>query len=118
MSYRILFVDDEESIRDLYKVSAKMEGHHADTAESVDQALEMIAQNPSYDIYVTDKDMPVRNGFDFIDETRDMNIPLLLISGGLLEGDKRRLSEWDIPYLEKPTDIGLLYNTIKNLIRQ
>ncbi len=61
MDIIILVVDDEEYIRDLVSKSLSKFGYLVDTADNYDSAVERLA-NTSYDIVITDKNMPGTNG--------------------------------------------------------
>ncbi len=61
MDIIILVVDDEEYICDLVSKSLSRFGYLVDTADNYDSAVERLA-NTSYDIVITDKNMPGTNG--------------------------------------------------------
>lgn len=61
MKARILVADDERDILDMLFDFMTGLGYQVDLAQSVDDALELIGNN-EYDIFLTDKNMPDRNG--------------------------------------------------------
>ncbi|HEV8541434.1 MAG TPA: HDOD domain-containing protein, partial [Verrucomicrobiae bacterium] len=69
MAKRLLFVDDEPTIRDLYASieSALGHGHQVFTASRGDEALELMAQT-QFDVVVSDLAMPEMDGIEFLNE--------------------------------------------------
>lgn len=61
MKARILVADDEKDILDVLFDFMTGLGYQVDLAESVDMALALLSEN-DYDIFLTDKNMPDRNG--------------------------------------------------------
>ncbi len=64
---RILIVDDEASVRDWLAIYMKRQGHRFETAESGQQALDLIAHQ-EYDLVITDLKMPQVSGLDVLHE--------------------------------------------------
>ena len=60
---RILVVDDETVIRDLFKIALERNGYTCCVAENGQRALEELAAT-SFDVVVTDIDMPVMDGIE------------------------------------------------------
>ena len=60
---RVLIVDDELNIRRILQASFDKNGWHALTAESTDQALNLLATEP-VDCVLTDVTMPGRSGYE------------------------------------------------------
>jgi CheY-like chemotaxis protein len=56
MSFRVLLVDDEPSILELFKLALELEGFRVETAESGAAAIALLAQH-SYDLVITDMRM-------------------------------------------------------------
>jgi two-component system, NtrC family, response regulator PilR len=61
----ILVVDDEKSMRTLFEILLKREGHEVETAKSGEDALAMVAEK-TYDLVITDLKMPRVTGLDVI----------------------------------------------------
>lgn len=80
---RILHVDDEPVICDLTKLSLEKSGRlRVDVVHSAEEALERI-RSGSYSCIISDYEMPIMNGLDFLKEVRsiDPDIPFILFSG-------------------------------------
>ena len=61
-SARVLWVDDEEIIRDVGKAQLEILNHSADVAASGEEALSLL-QNNQYDLMITDIGMPNMSGW-------------------------------------------------------
>lgn len=85
--YRILFVDDDASLRETSALILKTFGYEVRTAEGGFQALvELRSSLP--DLIVTDLRMPNMNGFELLSIIRQRfpHIPVIAISGEFVEG--------------------------------
>jgi len=79
----VLYVDDEECLLDICQMFlAQMGNISVDTAQSVDAGLKLIAQN-DYDAVISDYEMPVRNGIDFLKTLRSLGnrTPFIIFTG-------------------------------------
>lgn len=65
MKRKVLIVDDDASIQRLFVWSLKEPELEVDCASNGQEALRLIGEK-YYDIVVTDYDMPVMNGYDFV----------------------------------------------------
>ena len=80
---RILHVDDDQSLVEVSKKILTMENNfEIDAASSVDEALQKLKKQ-TYDAIVSDYDMPLKNGLDFLRELRQhqSDIPFILFTG-------------------------------------
>ncbi|EMY76430.1 response regulator receiver domain protein [Leptospira weilii serovar Ranarum str. ICFT] len=78
---RILFLDDEEMIRDLFREIFGIL-HDLTLAGTAEEALE-ICKTDSFDLIVTDVRLPKMSGIDFVSKLRDreINTPFIVITG-------------------------------------
>jgi DNA-binding response OmpR family regulator len=82
LSKRILVVDDDNVIRCLYRDILVGSGYHVDMAE--DGAAGAAAlQAASYDLLITDNNMPKVSGVELIQKLRSnhMTLPIIMASG-------------------------------------
>ncbi|MGD0645334.1 MAG: PAS domain S-box protein, partial [Candidatus Bathyarchaeia archaeon] len=80
---RILHVDDDTSFSEVSKQILSLESNfEVDTAESVEEAYKKM-KTTSYDAIVSDYEMPIKNGLDFLTELRKQKteIPFILLTG-------------------------------------
>ena len=89
MSERILVVDDEEIIRESLSFVLKKEGYFVEEAENGKIAYDMVLQD-SYDLIITDIEMPGMKGTQLLEEVKKINIQTLIViitAYGSLETD-------------------------------
>ena len=96
-SSKVLLVDDDPDVRELVSRMLQNEGIEIIEAKNGKEGLEMLAQEP--DLIILDLEMPVMNGFEFL-ETTSTRIPIIIFSG--LE-----LSKQDVEGLQSQT-LGLI----------
>lgn len=78
---KILWVDDEENIRNIGTRLIKKLGHYADTAESGEDALSLLEKN-SYDLLITDVGMPGINGWQLSERIKGRyNLKVAVVTG-------------------------------------
>jgi signal transduction histidine kinase len=80
---QVLFVDDEEGIRELTRIFLERTGEmHLDTGSSAAEALEQLVRK-SYDIVVSDYHMPDMDGITFLREIRSRypRMPIIIFTG-------------------------------------
>ncbi len=81
---RILYVDDERSLRTLGKRRLELLGYRVTVAGDGAQALERFQATPDeFDLVITDYLMPRMNGLELTSEVRRMRpeVPIILMSG-------------------------------------
>jgi len=115
---KILVVDDMSSMRQVMMHMLTSLGHsNVDEANSGIQALKMLRLN-SYDLLITDLQMPNLNGEQLLSKVRDdkslQDLPVLMVS---CEDDKAKimaLIEGEVTgFMKKPFNI----NTLKKQLR-
>jgi PAS domain S-box-containing protein len=82
-SLKILWVDDENSIRYVASEMLKILGHKSDTVASGQSALQLLDTN-NYDLVITDLGMPEMNGWQLADAIKKKcngNMKIAVISG-------------------------------------
>ncbi len=109
-TFRVLVVDDEETIRGLVRSRLERRGHEVEVAANGDEALEAARRfDPS--VVVTDIRMPGKDGFAVL---RELDVPTVLITG---HGDKesaiRAVEEGAFAFFEKPFDLDALEVAIR-----
>ncbi len=102
-SPRILIVDDERRLLTMLRMM--LSTHDVTTASSVDEALARIAEEPAFDVILSDVMMPGRSGLDFFAELERTRPELckrfVFMTGGTLSDDGRRIPP-QARFLEKP----------------
>jgi len=80
---RILCVDDERSLLDTTRSILELQtSFQIKTASSVDDALQIMNEK-EFDVIVSDYQMPIKSGLDFLRELREKgnNVPFILFTG-------------------------------------
>lgn len=101
--YKILIVDDEQSIRGLITKYASHEGYRADECENGAEAVEM-CRDGFYDLVILDVMMPVLDGFAALERIRAFSsVPVIMLSARGEEYDRVRGFELGVDdYVVKP----------------
>jgi DNA-binding response OmpR family regulator len=116
---RILVVDDELSIRQLSSKVLTQSGYHVDAAEDGAAGWDAL-QASSYDLLITDNNMPKVSGVELVKMLRSagMTLPAVMVSATLppeaLNGDS---SLQLAATLVKPFTMQELLGTIENILR-
>ncbi len=72
--HKILLVDDEPAQRMLLKMCLQQEEYTVSEAENGEQALAVLEREPDIRLVITDLEMPVINGFEFIQKVRTNDV--------------------------------------------
>ena len=118
-SIRILFVEDEE---DLCKIIAdtlsKLQANFQ-TANNGAVALDIIKEDSKFDLIVTDINMPVMNGLEFIKAIREdlgLTIPVVIMSAHTEPEYIKSAEELGVEhYLLKPFDFIKFINLVNDI---
>ena len=118
--FKVLVVDDEESVRKL--VSTALEGENIKVFHATDgrQALTMIEQG-AFDLIILDILMEDINGYDVISQIRAQGIdtPVFLLSG--MDTDNHKIIGYGIgadAYITKPFSPAVLCAAVKSHIKR
>lgn len=116
--YKILVIDDHRSQLKLIKNRLSRYGCHVVTADSAEEAVQMMQWGERYEIIITDIKMPWLNGMQFCRRVK-ANYPEILVfalSGNISEYGKDELesSGFDGIY-EKPISDELLVQILENM---
>ena len=90
---RILVVDDSINTGEIEQRILQACGYEVDLAKNGVEALEQV-QNSSYNLIVTDIEMPMMDGFTLTEKLRDIpeyaNVPIVIVTSLERETDKKR----------------------------
>jgi signal transduction histidine kinase len=116
---RILIVDDEETVRNLFAASLG-ETYSCETAADAQEALEILAREP-FALVVTDMTMPGLSGVELLRKITEYykDTAVIMVSG--VDRTQRimdaiRLGASD--YLVKPCDLEVLTNSVERAIER
>jgi CheY-like chemotaxis protein len=101
---RVLLVDDQDELRQLYRRTLLKDGHEIVTASNGRAAVE-VAQQSRFDVVISDVRMPDMGGIELLQQLheRDPDLPVLLVSGSPdLDTAMKAVQFGAIEYLVKP----------------
>lgn len=116
--YRILFIEDENSIRNFVKTILEANGYQVITATNCQQGIMMFfSHNP--DMVILDLGLPDRDGLEFIKEIRESSaVPILVLSARTMESDKvSALDTGANDYVTKPFGTEELMARVRAALR-
>jgi CheY-like chemotaxis protein len=115
---KILVIDDEQSIRNLFGILFRLKGYDVVLAESGQKGLEVFRRERP-DVVVLDLKMPGMNGITVLQHLRSLNPlqPVIVLTGAgtpELEQEIRALGMTE--YVEKEFSLHLLGDALKRLL--
>jgi DNA-binding response OmpR family regulator len=116
---RILCVDDDEDTCAMLCALLGLVKCEVSTAGTAAEALEMI-DGGGFDLYLLDNWLPGGSGAELCGKIReaDPSTPVVFYSGAALDSEREEaLAAGAQAYLVKPNDLGLLVETVNNLLR-
>ncbi len=119
MKAKILVVDDEESIREFLEIMLKKEGYEITLAEDGQKAKELV-QKKSFDLIISDLQMPNMTGIDLLKYIRQ-NYPevlfMMITAFGTTETAVEAMKMGAYDYLTKPFKIDEVRINIANALK-
>ena len=119
----ILLVDDHQMAREALKQFLEAQGYSIEEAENGAAGLALIQQGRSFDLVISDNQMPVMTGVEFIQRLAQQSYisthPLILYSGQLtpeLEQQVRSLGVYAV--LQKPYNLQDLLVVVRQAISE
>jgi two-component system response regulator PilR (NtrC family) len=104
---RLLVVDDEPDLRTLYELTLLRDGHDVETAGTVHDACQLIAEH-QYDAVITDMRLPDGTGLDVLrqlDKSGRNEKAIVITAHGSAENAVEALKAGAFDYLTKPVDL-------------
>jgi len=115
---KILVVDDEESVRIILKKMLEEGDYIAETANNGEEALEAM-KGTHFDMLISDINMPVMNGVELLNKTKEAfpMMPVIFVTAYgkdkiIIEAMKVGLAD----YIEKPFRMDGVLKTVKEHI--
>jgi CheY-like chemotaxis protein len=73
-TYKILIVDDDEFLLDIYSTKFSEQGHTTFSAKGAQEALDVLAQHNDIDVIILDIVMPEMDGLTLLQKIRKENL--------------------------------------------
>lgn len=116
--YKVLIVEDDESIRELIKLNLTMVGYDVFTSEDGDNALKILA-NEKIDLALLDIMLPRLNGFEILEKINKDEVGVIFITAKNSTYDKvKGLKLGADDYLVKPFESIELLARIESVLRR
>ena len=115
---KILVVDDEKIIGELFEFTLNYSGHSTTYVKSAQEALEAIDRE-KFDIAFVDIVMPEKDGVQLLKEIKEKkkNLPVVMMTGYSIEDKKREAMEIGVvSCLNKPFEVDEIKDAIKRAI--
>lgn len=115
---RILLIDDDSTNRLIGKTMLEKRYQHVDTAEDGAEALAKV-NNGTYDIIITDIQMPIMNGEELLEKLKvtHPHLPVIALTGNAYEHDTESyLANGFVAVETKPFNTASLLRTIENTL--
>ena len=118
---KILFVEDEDSVRSFAVRALKKKGYEVIGCNSAENALEQLKNNQDFNLLVTDMVMPGMNGVELAGIVREKikGIKIILASGYSEEIARNELAvSGNFEFLAKPFSLGDLTKKIFDVLNK
>ena len=120
MSYKILYADDDASIRTAVRGEITGAGYDLDEASDGAEAIRKLEKN-SYDLLLLDINMPGKSGLDVLRFIKEKNLScrIIMLSGRLgfsVATESLKLGADE--YVTKPFSVEFLLLTIKRVLEK
>ena len=114
MKKRILIVDDEPMLREIFREAFEMVGFYVDEATNGREALSMI-QASKYDCVLSDVRMPGGDGIELVKNLHGLSgpKPKLFLVTGFTDIETQNLKEWGVlSVFDKPFDFRIIIEQV------
>ena len=121
MNEQILFVDDDESIRESFALYLKTKGLVVATAKSAQEAIWMI-ENASVSLVILDVELGNENGLDLLAQLKQTHpkLPVIMFTshGEDVEMLTDALASGAEGYLSKNESVGILMKEVERVLQR
>jgi DNA-binding NtrC family response regulator len=118
---RLLVIDDEAVIREVFTAMLKDSGYHLDFASTGEKALELMEEN-EFNLLVVDKNLPDMSGLDVIEKAKELNpdaVSVVITGYSSFDSAVEALRLGATYYLEKPFEnINLVQEKINLALKK
>ena len=116
--FKLLVVEDKESLREWYGEELEKEGYSVATAVNAKEALNRLRGQP-IDLVVLDIQMPGMNGLELLGKALGEKIKIPVIINTAYPHYKNNFMSWAAEaYIVKSSDFSELKDTIRKVLRK
>lgn len=121
MSYKLLFVDDDQKVTQGIKRNLDELDYEIFTAQSGDEALDILSREP-ISVVISDEKMPGMSGAEFLSRVKDRypdTVRIILTGQASLEATVKAINEGEVyRFLLKPCNATDLIFTVRQALKQ
>ena len=120
MSDSLLLVDDDASLLKLLGIRLEAEGYEVKTAESAEEALQSLRNNP-VELVITDLRMEGASGLELFEQIRHFypGLPVIIMSAQATIPEAVSATQMGVfEFLTKPVDKTQLLETVRSALQQ
>ena len=112
-NYKILIVDDEEGMRQIFKKALSLEGFYTDTVGTGEEAIKLL-NNDNYNLAFIDLKLPDISGVEIIKNIDTEKIYTVMITAfATVETAVNAMKLGARDYIKKPFDINDVISIVK-----
>lgn len=117
--YKVMIIEDDESIRSLVKVGLEKWGYSAYVIKNFENVIMEYTEYKPH-LIILDINLPYFDGFYWCSKIRELSqVPIIFLSSRDSEADKiRGISQGGDDYIEKPFSMDLLLTKINATLRR
>jgi DNA-binding NtrC family response regulator len=115
MNVKILFVEDDERLRDVLLEAAAMEEYDSRGVSSAEAAVELLRDEP-FDVMVTDVTLPGMSGLDLLRHCQRLRpgiLPIVITAYGTVDIAVEAMKRGAADFITKPFELDGLLGTIR-----
>jgi DNA-binding NtrC family response regulator len=115
MSVKILFVEDDERLRDVLLEAASMEEYDARGVSSAEAAVELLRDEP-FEVMVTDVTLPGMSGLELLRHCQRLRpgiLPIVITAYGTVDLAVEAMKRGATDFITKPFELDGLLGTIR-----
>ncbi|MDT5271506.1 MAG: two-component system, NtrC family, nitrogen regulation response regulator NtrX [Acidobacteriota bacterium] len=115
MGVKILFVEDDERLRDILLEAAAMEGFDARGVSSAEAAVELL-RDETFEVMVTDVTLPGMSGLDLLRHCQRLRpgiLPIVITAYGTVDIAVEAMKRGATDFITKPFELDGLLGTIR-----
>jgi DNA-binding NtrC family response regulator len=115
MSVKILFVEDDDRLRDVLLEAAAMDGYDARGVSTAEAAVGLLRDEP-FDVLVTDVTLPGMSGLDLLRHCRRLRpdiLPIVITAYGTVDLAVEAMKRGATDFITKPFALDGLLGTIR-----
>jgi two-component system response regulator PilR (NtrC family) len=117
---KILFVDDEKSLREVMSIMLKRAGYEVTEASDGEQAIGQVHKE-IYDLVITDLRMPKADGMDVLKAVKSLSpdtVVLVVTAFGTADSAVEAMKQGAYDYLTKPFQVDEVQLIIRNALEK